>query len=218
MFRLVVHVDVKKELQALPPIVQAKMIRQLDKLRQNPTALREPDSKPLGQGLFEIRALGSVQGRGIYVFQQGKTLFLLRVFVKKTQKTVIGNSPGAEAIRGDAQWSKKIIDWDTLKTELLGQPEVQAAFDAQERQQRLRTMLAQWREQAGLTRAQVAQRMGVSAPTVSRMEANITRASLDTLTRYALACGIKHPASFTLLTRSVAIHLPAQINDRSHGP
>ncbi|MCC7982399.1 helix-turn-helix transcriptional regulator, partial [Klebsiella pneumoniae] len=35
--------------------------------------------------------------------------------------------------------------------------------------------------------------MGVSAPTVSRMEANITRASLDTLTRYALACGIKHP-------------------------
>ena len=70
MFRLVVHVDVKKELQALPPIVQAKMIRQLDKLRQNPTALREPDSKPLGQGLFEIRALGSVQGRGIYVFQQ----------------------------------------------------------------------------------------------------------------------------------------------------
>ena len=60
--------------------------------------------------------------------------------------------------------SKKIIDWDTLKTELLGQPEVQAAFDAQERQQRLRTMLAQWREQAGLTRAQVAQRMGVSAP------------------------------------------------------
>ena len=97
--------------------------------------------------------------------------------------------------------SKKIIDWDTLKTELLSQPEVQAAFDAQERQQRLRTMLAQWREQAGLPRAQVAQRMGVSAPTVSRISL-----------RY------KAPASFTLLTRSLAIHLPAQINDRSHGP
>ncbi len=79
------------------------MIRQLDKLRQNPTALREPDSKPLGQGLFEIRALGSVQGRGIYVFQQGKTLFLLRVLSRKRKNPVIGNSPGAEAIRGDAQ-------------------------------------------------------------------------------------------------------------------
>lgn len=89
--------------------------------------------------------------------------------------------------------SKTIIDWDVLKTELLCQAEVQAAFDAQERKERLRLMLAQWRNQAGLTRAQVAQRMGVSAPTVSRMEANITRASLDTLTRYALVCGIKHP-------------------------
>lgn len=89
--------------------------------------------------------------------------------------------------------SKTIIDWDVLKTELLSQSEVQTAFDAQERKERLRLMLAQWRNQAGLTRAQVAQRMGVSAPTVSRMEANITRASLDTLTRYALVCGIKHP-------------------------
>jgi len=89
--------------------------------------------------------------------------------------------------------SKKIIDWDELKAEMLSQPDVQAAFDAQERKERLRKMLAQWRHHAGLTRAQVAQRMGVSAPTVSRMETNITRASLDTLTRYALACGVKHP-------------------------
>jgi phage-related protein len=80
-------VDVKKELQELPAVVQAKMIRQIDKLRQNPTSLREPDSKPLGRGLFEIRTLGSVHGRGIYAFVQGETIFLLRVFVKKTQKT-----------------------------------------------------------------------------------------------------------------------------------
>lgn len=89
--------------------------------------------------------------------------------------------------------SKKIIDWDELKTEMLSQPDVKAAFNAEERRERLREMLAQWRNLAGLTRAQVAARMGVSAPTVSRMEANVTRASLDTLTRYALACGVKHP-------------------------
>lgn len=89
--------------------------------------------------------------------------------------------------------SKKIIDWDELKTEMLSQPDVKAAFNAEERRERLREMLAQWRNHAGLTRAQVAARMGVSAPTVSRMDANVTRASLDTLTRYALACGVKHP-------------------------
>jgi HTH-type transcriptional regulator / antitoxin HipB len=89
--------------------------------------------------------------------------------------------------------SKKIIDWDEVRAEMLSQPGVQAAFDAAVREERLREMLAQWREHAGLTRSQVAQRMGVSAPTVSRMEANITRASLDTLTRYALACGVEKP-------------------------
>ncbi|ROU18521.1 XRE family transcriptional regulator [Kluyvera ascorbata] len=89
--------------------------------------------------------------------------------------------------------SKKVIDWDDLRAEMLERSDVKAAFDAQERQERLRDMLAKWRSNAGLTRAQVAQRMGVSAPTVSRMEANVTRASLDTLTRYALACGVKHP-------------------------
>ncbi|OAE36550.1 transcriptional regulator [Enterobacter cloacae] len=89
--------------------------------------------------------------------------------------------------------SKKIIDWDELRAELLSDSEVQASFDAEERKERLREMLAQWRNHAGLTRAQVAERMGVSAPTVSRMEANITRASLDTLTRCAMVCGVKHP-------------------------
>ena len=49
--------------------------------------------------------------------------------------------------------SKKIIDWDTLRAELLSDSDVQAAFDAEERKARLQEMLAQWRKQAGLTRA-----------------------------------------------------------------
>ncbi|EGO2044086.1 helix-turn-helix transcriptional regulator, partial [Pseudomonas aeruginosa] len=44
-----------------------------------------------------------------------------------------------------------------------------------------------------LTKAQVAERMGVTPPVISRLENNITKASIDTLTRYAHACGIKKP-------------------------
>ncbi|MGS2874136.1 type II toxin-antitoxin system RelE/ParE family toxin [Enterobacter huaxiensis] len=87
MFRLIVHEAVREEILTLPAGVQAKLIRQLDKLRSNPTALREPDSKPLPHGLFEIRTVGVIHSRGIYVYQREKTLFLLRVFIKKTQKT-----------------------------------------------------------------------------------------------------------------------------------
>lgn len=87
MFRLLVHADVREEILALPAVVQAKMIRQLDKLRANPTVLREPASKPLPFGLFEIRTTGAIHSRGIYVYQRERTIFLLRVFIKKTQKT-----------------------------------------------------------------------------------------------------------------------------------
>jgi len=87
VFRIVVHVDVRDELLALPALVQAKIIAKIEKLQRNPTGLREPDSKPLSQGLFEIRTAGRIQSRGIYAFQRNETIFLLRVFVKKTPKT-----------------------------------------------------------------------------------------------------------------------------------
>ncbi|WLI76803.1 helix-turn-helix transcriptional regulator [Kosakonia sp. H02] len=90
---------------------------------------------------------------------------------------------------------KKIkgVAWETVRAELLSDPDVQAEYEAQERKERLQAMLAEWRRHAGLTRAQVAERMGVTPPTVSRMEANVVKASLETLARYARACGIKHP-------------------------
>lgn len=87
MFRLIVHQAVGEEILALPASVQAKLIRQLDKLRSNPKALREPESKPLPYGLFEIRTVGLIHSRGIYVYQKEKTIYLLRVFIKKTQRT-----------------------------------------------------------------------------------------------------------------------------------
>ncbi|MBB1200265.1 type II toxin-antitoxin system RelE/ParE family toxin [Enterobacteriaceae bacterium 89] len=87
MFKLEVHKAVQEEILALPLKAQARFFHQLEKLRTNPTALREPDSKPLGHGLFELRTVGLFHTRGLYVYRQERTLWLLRVFVKKTQKT-----------------------------------------------------------------------------------------------------------------------------------
>lgn len=87
----------------------------------------------------------------------------------------------------------KRVAWEEVRADLLSDPAVQAAMEAEERKARLQAMLAEWRSHTGLTRAQVAERMGVTPPTVSRMEANINKASLETIARYARACGIKHP-------------------------
>lgn len=90
MFNVILHDDVPEEIAALPPVVQAKLIRLIDKLKVNATALREPDSKPLRDGLFEIRTMGADIARGLYVYQKGRNIYLLRVFIKKTQKTPSG--------------------------------------------------------------------------------------------------------------------------------
>lgn len=78
-----------------------------------------------------------------------------------------------------------------IHEEMLQDPQYRAAWEAEERKSRLQTLLKEWRQHAGLTSAQVAERMGVKPPTVSRMEKNITSASLDTIARYAKACGVE---------------------------
>ncbi len=90
MFNVILHDEVPEELAGLPPGVKAKMIRLIDKRKINATALREPDSKPLKDGLFELRTMGTDIARGLYVYQKGKNIYLLRVFIKKTQKTPSG--------------------------------------------------------------------------------------------------------------------------------
>lgn len=71
--------------------------------------------------------------------------------------------------------------------------EFKAAIEDEIRKERLQDTLAEWRRVAGLTSAQVAKVMGVNASTVSRMENNVTKSSVETLVRYAKACGIDQP-------------------------
>ncbi|OSK32344.1 toxin-antitoxin system, antitoxin component, Xre family [Escherichia coli M056] len=54
-------------------------------------------------------------------------------------------------------------------------------------------MRGQEEERKEKLRALLAERMGVTPPVISRLENNITKASIDTLTRYAHACGIRKP-------------------------
>ncbi|WP_413484576.1 helix-turn-helix domain-containing protein [Morganella psychrotolerans] len=71
--------------------------------------------------------------------------------------------------------------------------EYRDAYEAEEARERLQETLCVWRNKAGLTSAQVAERMGVKPPTVSRMEKNATKMSYETLMRYARACGVTKP-------------------------
>ncbi|HAU3157748.1 TPA: helix-turn-helix transcriptional regulator [Salmonella enterica subsp. houtenae] len=77
-----------------------------------------------------------------------------------------------------------------VHAEAMYDPEYRTAYETEESSEQLRETLASWRKEAGLTSAQVAERMGIKAPTISRMEKNASRMSIDTLIRYARACGV----------------------------
>lgn len=80
----------------------------LEFLEENGPALREPFSKPLGDGIFEIRAKqGSNISRVLYFFVIGRKIILTNGFVKKTAKTPPGEIERAKRYRADFQRRKE---------------------------------------------------------------------------------------------------------------
>ncbi len=87
MFELLFHPEADKEIQELSPLMKAKVFNALDKLEQQGSALRFPHSRLIGDGLFELRAGNRDISRTFFAFAVGKKIYILRTFVKKTQKT-----------------------------------------------------------------------------------------------------------------------------------
>jgi phage-related protein len=78
----------KDFLDSLEPKLLAKTFRTIDLLEANGPNLREPYSKPLGDGIFELRTkLGTDITRVLYFFVAGQKAVLTNGFIKKTQKT-----------------------------------------------------------------------------------------------------------------------------------
>ena len=68
--------------------MQAKVLRTIELLLDYGPLPREPFSKSLDDGLFELRAQqGNDITRVLYFFRQGSKVILTNGFIKKTQKT-----------------------------------------------------------------------------------------------------------------------------------
>jgi phage-related protein len=87
MFELLYHPEAAQEVKALPDVLRGKMARLLVQLSERGNELRYPLSRPIKNGLFELRASGTDIARTLFVFQQGKKIYILRCFIKKTEKT-----------------------------------------------------------------------------------------------------------------------------------
>lgn len=83
---------VEQFLSALDLKMRVKMVGLLEILEEKGNLLREPYSRHLDDGIYEIRCkVGNNITRVLYFFYYGGKIVLTNGFVKKTQKT-----PGAE--------------------------------------------------------------------------------------------------------------------------
>ena len=81
----------KEFLMGLEVKIRAKMADTISLLQDNGYELREPYSKHLTDGIFELRAkVGSDATRVLYFFFVNRRIILTNGFVKKTQKTPAG--------------------------------------------------------------------------------------------------------------------------------
>ncbi|MBO5516590.1 MAG: type II toxin-antitoxin system RelE/ParE family toxin [Firmicutes bacterium] len=68
--------------------LRAKVYRKLKQLEDFGITLREPDSKALGEGIFELRVKQSSNiARCLYFFYYGETIVVTNGFIKKQRKT-----------------------------------------------------------------------------------------------------------------------------------
>jgi phage-related protein len=78
----------KDFLLSLDTKMRAKMVTMISILQENGNELREPYSKHLSEGIFELRAkLGSDITRVLYFFYVDRRIILTNGFIKKTTKT-----------------------------------------------------------------------------------------------------------------------------------
>ena len=93
---------VREFLDSLDVKMRAKMLRTIQLLAVNGTELREPYSKPLEDGIFELRAkVGSDISRVLYFFVVGRRVILTNGFIKQSAKTPAGEKELAKRYRAE---------------------------------------------------------------------------------------------------------------------
>lgn len=93
---------VKDFILTLDKKMRAKVMKELKMLSINGTELREPYSKPLEDGIFELRAQsGSDITRVLYFFFVGHKIILTNGFIKKSTKTPPEEINRAKRYRAD---------------------------------------------------------------------------------------------------------------------
>jgi phage-related protein len=95
-------IPVEEFLDGLNIRMKTKLVGLIKILQEKGNLLREPYSKPLGDGIFELRCkVGNDISRVLYFFYYNGKIIMTNGFVKKTRKTPRAVIDRAKAYRDD---------------------------------------------------------------------------------------------------------------------
>src|SRR6266436_4847453 len=178
------------KLKAIAPYVFAAVAAGLEKLR-NRQYHREPLSKALGDGLFELRHVGKLNTRVLWFFMKGRRIVAVHGIRNKGPGHP-GPRPrhraGTDARLETEKSAMRKTNFDVFLEEQLRDPNFAERFKRAGEAWDVALQLAALRERAGLSQVELARKLRTTQQQISRLESpNYEGHSLSMLRRVARA-------------------------------
>lgn len=178
---------VEQFLLSLDVKARAKLLGLLLILQEKGNQLREPYSKHLQDGIFEIRAKsGNNIIRVLYFFYYGQNIILTNGFVKKTSRTPVTQIALAKKRRKKyLEGAKEMKSLNEFLDEQLKNPEFKEEYEKIQPEMNVIRALAEARISQNLTQKELARRTGINQADISKLENGTRNPSLSLLKRLA---------------------------------
>ena len=183
---------VQELLDSLEPKLLAKTLRTIDLLEMNGPLLREPYSKPLENGIFELRAKqGSDITRVLYFFIVGKKEVLSNGFIKNRRRHQRQKKNWQRSIKQIMNGGMAMSSYKDYKKRALQNPEVKAEYDALQPEYDIIQAMIDARVQQNMTQKDLSAKTGITQADISRIENGTRNPSLSMVKKLAQGLGMQ---------------------------
>ena len=170
--------------------MRAKMVGLLEWLEEKDNQLREPYSKMLDDGIFEIRCtVGNNITRVVYFFYYERKIILTNGFIKKTQKIPSGQIKLAKS-RFSGKDGKIMKTLKEYKAEQMRDTEFVKEYESIQPETDVIRAIVEARTSQNLTQKELAERTGINQADISKLENGTRNPSVNLLKRLADGMGM----------------------------
>ena len=188
---------VQELLDSLEPKLLAKTLRTIDLLEMNGPLLREPYSKPLENGIFELRTKqGSDITRVLYFFIVGKKAVLTNGFIKNRRRHQRQKKNWQRSIKQIMNGGMAMSSYKDYKKRALQNSEVKAEYDALQPEYDIIQAMIDARVQQNMTQKDLSTKTGITQADISRIENGTRNPSLSMVKKLAHGLGMQLKLEF----------------------